>query len=72
MKLVLGFGQTFAIDINRYSGGLAMFWSDHVNINFLSYSDGHVDMLCNFNDNSSLCYVTGFYGNLHTSEQHHS
>lgn len=53
----------FVVDVIGHSGGLSLFWNDYVNIQLLSYSSGHVDVLYYINGTQVSCYLTGFYGN---------
>lgn len=58
------FGSCFAVDSVGLSGGIGLFWSRDVTVELRNYSNCHIDVLVNGNDqNSSPPWrFTGFYG----------
>lgn len=52
------------------SGCLLLFWLKDNNVQIISFSSGHIDSFINYI--SYHFWFTGFYGNLVTSQRHHS
>lgn len=68
MKSRLRFDYVFCVDPSGFKGGLLLFWNDHIRVNILSFSPGHID--CMINTAPSPFYFTGFYGNPSKSDRH--
>ncbi|KAL9681016.1 hypothetical protein QQ045_012797 [Rhodiola kirilowii] len=56
----LGFSYGFAVDSRGAAGGIALWWSEDLNITLISYSDLHIDALVLEDD--TQFYLTVFYG----------
>lgn len=56
-----GFAQYFSVDRVGRSGGLAIFWKQHVACEIMNYSRNHIDVLFLDNDIASW-RLTCFYG----------
>ena len=63
IKHKLGFVNGVAVDCVGRSGGLALLWTEGVNISLRSFSAGHIDMVIGGQNNDPPWFLTGFYGN---------
>ncbi|XP_074352491.1 uncharacterized protein LOC141691620 [Apium graveolens] len=61
LRVKFGFSQCFSVDRVGRSGGLAIFWKRHVDCEFLSYSQNHVDVVFKIN-NMHDWRMSCFYG----------
>ncbi|CAM8908582.1 unnamed protein product [Rhodiola kirilowii] len=59
LKYKLGFSGCFTVGSNGRSGGLALLWSDEVDVLLCSFSDFHIDVLIREKEEF---YLTLFYG----------
>lgn len=64
----LGYDGVFVVDSQGRSGGLAMLWRDVEEVNLLSYSQNHVDMVVKVNGLPSW-RITGVYGEPNRSHR---
>ena len=76
LRLRLGFRNCEAVysvnidgDPGGQSGGLALFWKDDWDVEFLSKSLNHIDVVVNPNHFSDRWRFTGFYGHPNTAEK---
>jgi hypothetical protein len=68
-----GFGGCYAVDSDRLSGGLVLFWTAEYNVDLKSFSSGHIDvMVQKKGQNSAEWRFTGFYGAPRAENRHHS
>lgn len=70
VKRSLGFDIHFAVNSNRHSGGLALFWKKEIDISVRSFSPGHIDSIVN--SIKGRWRLTGFYGNPDTAKRRES
>lgn len=65
LKVAFDFPSCFAVEPVSTAGGLAMFWSDFVNVSLVSWSKGHIDVSFSWSINQIpiFCYFTTFNGN---------
>ena len=65
LKLRHKFGDLngIAVDSDGKSGGLALFWSQEVQVAVHSYSKGHIDVFVQMEGSKEGWYLTGFYRN---------
>lgn len=47
---MLGFEGAFFVDVQGRSGGLALLWRNKEEVQMLSYSKNHIDVLVNMKD----------------------
>lgn len=69
----LGFNKSEVMLSLGQSGGLALFWSDDLDVRFRSKSHHHIDVVIDTNNPSSPSWrFTGFYGHPTKSERYRS
>lgn len=61
IRVHFGFAQCFSVDRVGHSGGLAIFWKQHVDCEVMSFSQNHIDVCFLVNNNPSWC-LSCFYG----------
>ena len=71
LRLKLGMRGCFEVGRRRYGGGLALLWTDDVDIQVQSYSLSHIDAQV-VQEDGVRWRVTGFYGNPETALRHRS
>ncbi|CAM8965691.1 unnamed protein product [Rhodiola kirilowii] len=69
LKSKLGFRGCFAVGSQGRSGGLALLWSDDVEVNLVSYSASHIDVKVGC---SADFFLTLFYGSPKVQERRES
>ncbi|XP_024171719.1 uncharacterized protein LOC112177688 [Rosa chinensis] len=71
LRLELGYLNCEAVFSRGQSGGLALFWSDGIDVRFQSKSHHHIDVEVWERDGSGIAWrLSGFYGHPTTSERH--
>ncbi|XP_062005742.1 uncharacterized protein LOC133722901 [Rosa rugosa] len=71
LRLELGYLNCDAVFSRGQSGGLALFWSDGIDVRFRSKSHHHIDVEVWERDGSGIAWrLSGFYGHPTTSESH--
>ncbi|GLT46072.1 hypothetical protein SLA2020_198580 [Shorea laevis] len=71
IRLDLGFPNCFSVGSSGRRGGLAVLWTEDVQIQLLSYSQSHIDM--EIRDMTDFSWhLTGFYGHPETGRRHES
>ncbi|XP_024199277.1 uncharacterized protein LOC112202498 [Rosa chinensis] len=71
LRLELGYLNCEAVFSRGQSGGLALFWSDGIDVRFRSKSHHHIDVEVWERDGSGIAWrLSGFYGHPTTSERH--
>lgn len=72
LKFSLGFSHGYEVSRQGLGGDVALLWHDHIDVQLLSYSNGHIDVcvkcLCNFDK----LFFTGFHGHWMASQRCHS
>ena len=68
LKNSLSFDNAFAISSNRRSGGLGIFWNNNIKMEFLLYSQYHIDTIVT-EAGCDPWRLTCIYGEAQTSER---
>ena len=71
LKYSLGFGGCFAVDSVGLSGGIGLFWSQDVTVELKNYSQSHIDVVVQCNNQDLAWRFTGFYGAPRAEDRHH-
>lgn len=58
LKNLLGFPFCYAVSSVRKSRGLALFWDKYIDLNLISCSSGHLDVVISFKLMTFLCNAT--------------
>jgi len=45
LRVSLVYGSCFTVDCRGHSGGLALLWEESLQVNLLSYSNNHIDVI---------------------------
>lgn len=72
LKMQLGFCKGFMVERVGLGGGLISLWRDDLDVQLVSYSQGHIDVWVENWIDSGGCFFTGFYGHWHVSHRKHS
>ena len=67
----LGFNKSYAVSSSGRSGGLCIFWNDEINVEVISYSRYHIDVLVD-NMVEMQVRVTFVYGEAQVPDRHHT
>lgn len=67
----LNFDNLFFVERNNKGGGLALYWSNSINLNVESYSKNHIDAIINKGAGDAWRFI-GFYGEPVTHKRHKS
>jgi hypothetical protein len=62
LRWKLGLKHCLAIDSDGLSGGLALFWDEHLNVSLLSQGQRYIDVLVYENPNAAPWRATFIYG----------
>lgn len=62
LKIKLGFESVFMVDSVGRSGGLALFWSNEVEVDIQNYRRRHINVVVKLDSTSPPWKFTGFYG----------
>ncbi|XP_031121209.1 uncharacterized protein LOC116024455 [Ipomoea triloba] len=68
----LGYTNALSVDAVGRSGGLALLWSDDIELRITGYAQQHIDAIIRFAVGLPEWRYTGFYGYLDRSRRHHS
>ncbi|XP_050278364.1 uncharacterized protein LOC126719909 [Quercus robur] len=71
MQRDLNFHNLFFVERNNEGGGLALYWSNSINLNVESYSKNHFDAIINKGERDAWRFI-GFYGEPVTHKRHKS
>ena len=66
IRVKLGFSSKLVVNCSGRKGGLCLFWSDHIDVSLLSYSNFHIEVRVISHSDISWRF-TGFYGHLEAS-----
>jgi exonuclease III len=69
LRVSTKFNYAFCVPRLRTGGGLAMLWSDKVDLRLNSFSKNHIDASVVIKDSGKEFRVTGFYGNPETHKR---
>jgi exonuclease III len=61
IKLRVGFHNVFVVDSVGKSGGLALMWSDNIQVDIQNYSPRHINSMVKTEMNGQLWKFMGFY-----------
>lgn len=71
VKNILGFEGAFTVGVQGRSGGLALLWQSNEEVQVLSYSKNHIDVIVQVRDWSKF-RLTDFYGEPDRTKRHES
>ncbi|KAK3198468.1 hypothetical protein Dsin_021883 [Dipteronia sinensis] len=71
LRVKLGYDWKLVVNCKGKSGGLALFWEKNLNVNLLSFTQGHIDVIIQ-EGNNRIWRFTGFYGNPDKTQRGHS
>jgi hypothetical protein len=71
LRLKLGMRGCFGVGRRRFGGGLALLWTEDVDVHVQSYSSSHIDAQVLQEDGAGW-RITGFYGNPETALRYRS
>jgi exonuclease III len=70
IKIRMGFRNVFVVDCVGKSGGLALMWSDDIQVDIQNYSRRHINAVVKTEMNGQLWKFTGFYGHPDVGRRH--
>ena len=70
LKHVLGFSGCFAVSSDGLSGGIGLFWTNEVTVSLENFIASHIDV--SVTQGGKSWRHTGFYGEPHVENRHHS
>lgn len=62
IKNQCGMNACFGVDAVGTKGGLAMMWKEEITLSLRSFSQNHIDMNVETDNESDSWRITGFYG----------
>ncbi|KAK2662464.1 hypothetical protein Ddye_001038, partial [Dipteronia dyeriana] len=71
LRVKLGYEGKLVVNCVGKSGGLVLFWNNHLDVTLLSYSIGHIDVCIQIGANRRWRLI-GFYGNPNSAQRGHS
>ena len=69
MAGILGYDNAFAVSSTGRSGGLGIFWNNDIKLDFLPYSQYHIDAIV-FPSSTEPWQLTCVYGEAQVNERH--
>lgn len=72
LKHQLGFTSGVMVERIGMGGGLILLWHEALDVQLLSYYQGHIDTWISNWLPTGGCFFTGFYGHWHSSQRRHS
>ena len=70
IKNRIGFANGLIVPSRGRSGGVAMFWTQDVNLDINSYSRNHIDAIVKETEDNFQWRITGFYGHPETHRRY--
>ncbi|XP_059451054.1 uncharacterized protein LOC132181841 [Corylus avellana] len=72
IRCTLGYNGLFVVDSIGRSGGLALFWSEEINVEIQNFSQYHINGVIRDQPNHVPWKFTGFYGHPEMGKRHES
>lgn len=70
LRSLWNFENCFTVDSIGRGGGLALLWTNSINMHIQSYFNNHIDAIVKADNNSQDLKLTGFYGHSDVAKRH--